>query len=176
MRMSKINKRTIRKRMNNQKIKRRYSKYQKRSFQRIKGGMFRCWARPKKEEEKLTPIVSRCWSELVCDETVNVKGNGEIIFRDLIEFLDSDPKYYQSFEKPEDYVRFSEKEKRKYIEFYEKNKEWLGCQIYLLLSKKDISSGYAKFDDGNYFFRWLTGRLREGVDPEFFTKPAPAVH
>jgi hypothetical protein len=133
---------------------------------------FKCWARPKKEEV-LQPIVSQYWPELKCDDTgVNVTGNGEIIYHDLIEFLNSDPKYYTN---PDDTITFSENKKRKYIQFYEHKKEWLGCQIYLLLSKKDITTGYSRFDDGNYFFRWLTHKLRDKVDPEYFTEDAPRV-
>lgn len=124
---------------------------------------------------KLESIVSIYWPKLICDESVNVIENGNIIFEDLKLFLDSNPAFYPDYIKEEQYERFSEEEKRKYIEFYgnEENKKWLGCQIYLYITVKDIkSSGYAKFDDGNYFFRWVTHRLKDS-EPRNFDKEAP---
>ena len=130
---------------------------------------------PIKMKPKLKPIVSKYWSEITCDKTVNIVGNGNKIFEDLILFLNSHPKFYFPHINPETYEKFSEDEKIKYINFYnnEENKKWLGCQIYLLTTIKDIlRTGYTEFDDGNYFFRWLTHRLKDG-DPDIFIEEAP---
>ncbi len=128
-----------------------------------------------KLKQKLKPIVSKYWREIKCDETVNIVGNGNKIFEDLILFLNSHPKFYFPHINPETYEKFSEDEKFKYINFYdnEENKKWLGCQIYLLTTIKDIlRARYAEFDDGNYFFKWLTHRLKDG-DPDTFIEKAP---
>lgn len=181
------------KRIKNKKIKKQSSRHKyshkKKTFNKIKGGMFRrpespppsysqslsLEVLPVKMKQKLKPIVTSVYPHSVCDESVNVVKNGNIIFDDLVLFLDSNRKFYFEHINPKDYERFSPEEKRKYIDFYnnEENKKWLGCQIYLFLTIKDISSrGYATFDDGNYFFRWLTHRLKED-DPKFFIEDPP---
>ena len=151
-------------------------KYNKKSFHKINGGMFHK-STPHREESppKLKPIVSRYWSDLTCDETVNVVGNGNMIFEDLKLFLNSDRMFYPWYIDPRQYEQFSQEEKINYLRFYdnEDNKKWLGCQIYLLLTIKDILlGGYSKFDDGNYFFKWLTHRLKDS-DPQIFIEDAP---
>jgi len=181
----------------NKKYKKSYSKskkYKKKSYHHHnkKGGMFHTpnvssshdspppsyfdsLSYPVLEmKPKLKPIVSKYWTEIKCDETVNIVGNGNKIFEDLILFLNSHPKFYSPDINPETYEKFSEDEKIKYINFYnnEENKKWLGCQIYLLTTIKDISAGYAEFDDGKYFFKWLTHRLKDG-DLDFFIEEAP---
>lgn len=183
------------KRINNKKIKKQSSRHKysnkKKTFNKIKGGMFRrpvdsdsppsyseslsLEVLPVKMKQKLKPIVSLVFPESICDKSVKKIENGNILFRDLVLFLDKNPKFYPDGTNPKDYEDFSPEEKRKYIEFYnnEENKEWLGCQIYLFLTIKDISStGYATFDDGNYFFKWLTHRLKDG-DPKFFIEDPP---
>jgi hypothetical protein len=177
------------KRIKNKKIKKQSSRHKyshkKKHFIKYKGGMFRISESPPpsyseslslevlpvkmkpKLKPKLKPIVSQYWPDSVCDESVNVVKNGNIIFDDLVLFLDSDSKFSQ------DYEKFSSEEKRKYIDFYnnEENIKWLGCQIYLMLNTKDIE-GYAYWDDGKNFFKWLTRRLNDG-DPKFFIEDPP---
>jgi hypothetical protein len=179
------------KRIKNKKIKKQSSihkySHKKKTFHKIKGGMFRrpvthayedeappsysqslsLEVLPVKMKQKLKPIVSRYYPESKCDESVNVVKNGNIIFDDLVLFLNSDSKFSQ------DYEIFSPEEKKRYIDFYnnEENKKWLGCQIYLMLNMKDIE-GYAYWDDGKNFFKWLTHRLNDG-DPKFFIADPP---
>jgi hypothetical protein len=142
--------------------KKKYLKYKAKYLNLQRGG-------------KLEPIVSNNWKDLICDESVNVVENGNIIFEDLKLFLNTDPSFYPSFIEGRQPETFSEEEKRKFIDFYnnQENKEWLGCQIYLYTTIKDIkSSPYHKFDDGYYFFRWLTHRLKDG-EYRVFVKEAP---
>ena len=173
------------KRINNKKIKKHLSRHKysqkKKHFIKYKGGMFRrpespppsyseslsLEVLPVKMKQKLKPIVSSFYPELKCDESVNVVKNGNIIFDDFVLFLNSNPKFSQ------DYERFTPEEIERYINFYdnEENKKWLGCQIYLMLTMKDIE-GYAYWDDGKNFFKWLTHRLK-GEDPKFFIENPP---
>ena len=183
MHKSKTKKRFIKrnkhKKINKHLSRHKYS-YKKKSFHKIKGGMFRPHE-PVKMKQKLKPIVSRYWLDSVCDETVNVVANGNIIFEDLIRFLNSDGDFYFQHIDPKEYEKFTPEEIKKFTDFYsnEENKKWLGCQIFLMLTVKDISQskcdlprGYVTRDDGNYFFKWLTHRLKEG-DPQLFTEDAP---
>lgn len=186
----------------NKKTRRNRNKYKKKLFYRKKGGMYRGHSAndlpppPSYDESryyhvlpvmpkttppmstmmkpKLKPIVSIYWKILVCDESVNVVNNGDLMFEDLKLFLNSSPEFYPEYIGPEDYEKFSKEEKDKFIQFYgsEENKKWLGCQIYLYTTIKNITSDYAKFDDGNYFFRWLTHRLKPD-EHRMFTEDAP---
>ena len=183
------------KRINNKKIKKHLSRHKysqkKKHFIKYKGGMFRrpespppppysespppppyseslsLEVLPVKMKQKLKPIVSSFYPELKCDESVNVVKNGNIIFDDFVLFLNYNKKFLQ------DYERFTPEEIERYINFYdnEENKKWLGCQIYLMLTMKDIE-GYAYWDDGKNFFKWLTHRLK-GEDPKYFIEDPP---
>ena len=174
------------KRIKNKKIKKQSGRHKyshkKKHFIKYKGGMFRrpesppppsyseslsLKVLPVKMKQKLKPIVSQYWRELECDESVNVVKNGNIIFDDFVLFLNYNEKFLQ------DYERFTPEEIERYINFYnnEENKKWLGCQIYLMLTTKDIE-GYAYFDDGKNFFKWLTHRLTKD-DPKFFIEDPP---
>jgi len=95
------------KRINNKKIKKQSSRHKysnkKKTFNKIKGGMFH---RPVVTHEapppppsysealslevlpvKMKPIVSQYYPESKCDDSVNVIGNGNIIFDDLVLFF-----------------------------------------------------------------------------------------
>jgi hypothetical protein len=169
------------KRIKNKKIKKQSSRHKyshkKKHFIKYKGGMFRRSESPPPSYSEslslevlpveLKPIVSSVYPDLKCDKSVNVVKNGNIIFDDLVLFLDSHSKFSQ------DYEIFSPEEKKRYIDFYnnKKNKKWLGCQIYLMLNLKDIE-GYAYWDDGKNFFKWLTHRLKDG-DTKYFIEDPP---
>ena len=107
--------------------------------------------------------------------------NGEFLLGKLSEYLSftkaSDIQKVESYKWftiffPTTYL--TEAEGKKYIDFYSigENKIWLGRQVYLLTTQKDIRG--ISGDDLLHFFNWLTHRT-SSIPFDFFNGHAPIV-